>query len=122
VDYDTVFRACSALANISEEAAEKIQDCYKGLEGNALEHEIALKTAALSPAHEYVPWIVVDGVHDDGVQEIVTESLLAYVCNTYTGPHKSLECPEDEFAVKLDDSTVANKGVCFRDVIVAKDQ
>lgn len=30
-------------------------------------HVMANRTESLSPAHNYVPWIVVDGVHTDQV-------------------------------------------------------
>ena len=39
-----------------------IHKCAGGLEGNGLEHEMAVRTAQLSPAHNYVPWVTVNGV------------------------------------------------------------
>ena len=41
----------------------------QGAEGNALMHAIANRTEGLNPAHKYVPWIVVDGVHTEEVKQ-----------------------------------------------------
>ena len=32
-------------------------------------HAIANRTESLDPAHKYVPWIVVDGVHTEEVKQ-----------------------------------------------------
>ena len=32
-------------------------------------HAIANRTEGLNPAHKYVPWIVVDGVHTEEVKQ-----------------------------------------------------
>ena len=65
--------------------------CYSGAEGNALEHQIAQKTDALSPAHQYVPWITVNGVHTNEIQNKVTSNMLQYVCSLYSGT-KPAQC------------------------------
>ena len=36
-------------------------------EGNALLHYMGVATEQLSPPHNYVPWIVVDGVHNEQI-------------------------------------------------------
>jgi len=84
-----------SLANAKSCAAQleiewgPISACYTGSQGNHLEHELAIKTSALNPPHQYVPWIVVNGVHNDQVQQAAQSNLLKYVCQTYTGvkPH-----------------------------------
>lgn len=98
-DYDSVLESCASLTGVL--VADDIGACYKGPEGNTLEHGMAAKTAALSPAHEYVPWIVVDGVHNEDVQNQVMASLLEYVCKTYTGPDKSPGCPDNNNSAAL---------------------
>lgn len=45
-----------------------IWECMGSTEGNAWQHEMAVQTAALSPAHQYVPWIVINGVHTEKLQ------------------------------------------------------
>ena len=39
-----------------------IETCYKGSQGNELEHQMAVKTESLNPPHKYTPWIVINGV------------------------------------------------------------
>lgn len=65
---------------------DPIFNCFNGSIGNHLEHEMALKTEALKPSHQYVPWITVNGVHTEKIQDKVTDDMLGYVCSVYTGP------------------------------------
>ena len=92
-NYGLVVGACAALTGVAKLAAD-IEHCSTSSEGNDLIHANALKTAALDPPHTYVPWIVAGGVHDDDVQDVVSESLLQYVCEKYHGPDKSPACAE----------------------------
>ena len=39
-----------------------VLNCVTGPLGNALEHEMAEKTNALKPPHQYVPWVTLYGV------------------------------------------------------------
>lgn len=41
---------------------QPIMDCSTSSLGNSLEHQMALKTEALNPPHEYVPWVTLNGV------------------------------------------------------------
>lgn len=83
----------------------QIDECVNGEQGNKFEHEMALKTDALSPPHQYVPWITVNGAHSDSVQSSVQSDMLTYVCKTYKGT-KPAACNA---------STKKPQNVCFRD-------
>merc|ERR1719150_206286 len=62
--------------------------CYTSPQGNAFQHQMAQITAALSPPHQYVPWIVMNGVHSDSTQQACQSNFLACVCKAYTGTSK----------------------------------
>ena len=70
--------------------------CYKGPEGNAFEHKVAVATESLNPPHRYAPWITVDGVHDAQKEDAIGDSLLNFVCENYKGPNKSKDCPSSD--------------------------
>ncbi|XP_070563047.1 gamma-interferon-inducible lysosomal thiol reductase-like [Ptychodera flava] len=64
----------------------QVLKCSNSTLGNTLEHQMALKTEALDPPHTYVPWVTVNGVHTEQIQQEATSDLLKLVCDTYTGP------------------------------------
>ena len=74
----------------------KIQSCANGNLGNELEHEMALKTQALNPRHSYVPWVTLQGVHTDEIQNQATFNLVGLICGAYTGTPKPEACQENE--------------------------
>lgn len=81
---------------MNADLADEITTChanspYGSAQGNALMHAIAQKTAALTPAHQYVPWVVADGQHTEEINDAVTDDLLAYVCKNYQG-EKAAAC------------------------------
>jgi hypothetical protein len=58
-----------AMADFVESCAQsagldyrKVDSCAKGPEGDHLQREAAADTGALKPPHQYVPWVVVNGV------------------------------------------------------------
>ncbi|XP_051893792.1 gamma-interferon-inducible lysosomal thiol reductase-like [Pristis pectinata] len=63
----------------------EIEKCVNGDLGNKLMHQNAERTAALSPPHKYVPWILVNGKHSDELETQAVNSLFNLVCNTYKG-------------------------------------
>ncbi|KAM9349062.1 gamma-interferon-inducible lysosomal thiol reductase [Symphorus nematophorus] len=64
---------------------DSIMTCVKGDQGNQLMHQNALKTKALNPPHEYVPWVTINGVHTDELQKKAMTSLFTLVCDMYKG-------------------------------------
>mmetsp|Transcript_32750 Transcript_32750/g.48498 ORF Transcript_32750/g.48498 Transcript_32750/m.48498 type:complete len:255 (+) Transcript_32750:118-882(+) len=115
--FDVVLNAC-AFSAVDDDVVAAISKCYKGKEGNALMHELASKTLGLDPPHEYVPWVVAQGDHDEDVQNQIQESLLDYVCSVYEGPNKSEACSSTS---KLRGSTedlapsALKKGYCYQE-------
>ncbi|KAH3798851.1 gamma-interferon-inducible lysosomal thiol reductase-like isoform X1 [Dreissena polymorpha] len=65
---------------------EPIIQCANGPMGNDLEHQMALKTDALNPPHQYVPWVTVNGVHTEAMEKEAEQSLVTLICDTYKGP------------------------------------
>lgn len=91
-DPRSVAEQCASQQGIDFAAIDK---CQKGPQGNALEHQMALKTNALVPRHNYVPWITLNGKHTDDIQNKATFNLLGLVCDTYQGAKPSV-CHENE--------------------------
>ena len=54
---------------------------------------IASNTDALNPKHNYVPWVVADGVHTDEINDAITDDLLGYVCQNFQG-EKAAACDQ----------------------------
>ncbi|XP_076151555.1 gamma-interferon-inducible lysosomal thiol reductase [Alosa pseudoharengus] len=64
---------------------ESIMTCVKGDQGTKLMHENAVKTGALKPPHEYVPWITINGEHTEDLQDKAMGSLFNLVCGLFKG-------------------------------------
>lgn len=83
---DVIKSAQTCLGLYSPQTSwDKVMSCVKGDLGNQLMHQNALKTEALNPPHTYVPWITIDGVHTEDLQEKASASLFTLVCNMYKG-------------------------------------
>ena len=54
-----------------------IKECVSSDIGNYYQHQMALKT---DKNHHWVPWVVVDGVHDTEAENQIIESLTDYLC------------------------------------------
>lgn len=95
--YDPVSAAeqCASQFGIDFSSIDK---CHSSAQGNALEHEMALKTNALNPPHYFVPWITLNGKHTDEIQNEATFDLLGLVCDTYQGT-KPDACQKKESAL-----------------------
>ena len=53
---------------------------FKGAEGNSLMHEFGLKSESLNLPHNYVPWIVVNGQHNQTLQNQALTGLTGLIC------------------------------------------
>jgi len=73
---------CASLSNMTYST---IDTCVNGDLGNSLEHQMALKTEALNPPHQYVPWLNLNGQHTQAIQNGLSSNMLETVCNAYTG-------------------------------------
>lgn len=78
--------------SVAEQCAEDleidfppVEECQRTDLGNKLEHDMATKTNALRPQHQYVPWVTLNGVHTEKIQEQAESNLLKLLCETYTG-------------------------------------
>ena len=72
---DEGVKKCAEQAGIN---AEEILTCAHGTEGPLLHLEAADKTPA---DHKWVPWVVVDGVHDEYVENLILNDMLDYLCS-----------------------------------------
>nr|XP_046263852.1 gamma-interferon-inducible lysosomal thiol reductase-like [Scatophagus argus] len=83
---DVIKSAKSCLELYSPQLSwDTVMSCVNGDQGNQLMHQNALKTSALKPPHEYVPWVTVNGVHTEDLQEKAMSSLFNLVCSMYKG-------------------------------------
>jgi len=62
-----------------------IDKCANSDEGIKLEYDMAIATENLSPAHQYVPWIVSNGQHSSSAENAINSNMVKYVCSTYQG-------------------------------------
>ncbi|CAK8671419.1 unnamed protein product [Clavelina lepadiformis] len=70
---------------------EKINNCAEGPEGSKLLHQAGVATERLEPKLNFVPWIVINGMHTDEMQAAALKDLTSVVCETYQGV-KPAEC------------------------------
>ena len=72
-DFDKTLEFCFKE---DQTTLDEIKTCVSSDMGNLYEHQMAQKTES----HFWVPWVVVDGVHDIDVENKILESLIDYVC------------------------------------------
>ena len=74
----------------------KIQSCANSDLGNKLEHEMALKTESLDPPRKYVPWITLEGVHTEKIENEAVRDFKGLICKTYKGSPKPAPCQQTQ--------------------------
>ena len=65
---------------------DELMACINGDKGAQLEHKMAVLTRQLSPPHIYVPWVTLNGVHTEKINDWAMEDLMSLICQTYKGP------------------------------------
>ena len=73
-DFDKTIEYC--FAN-DQTTLQEIKECVSSDIGNLYQHQMAQKTDI---NHKWVPWIIVDGVHDIDVENQIIENLADYLC------------------------------------------
>ena len=63
--------------------------CAKNHEGNNFQHEFALLTPK---EHTYVPWVLVNGVHDKEMEKKVIDNLNKFICDYNNNRTKFQSC------------------------------
>ncbi|XP_067872045.1 gamma-interferon-inducible lysosomal thiol reductase-like [Heterodontus francisci] len=84
---DNVITAAQLCLQVYEPKVSwtNVENCVNGDLGNKLMHQNAELTRALNPPHEYVPWILVNGKHNEDLEAEAVNSLFNLVCDTYSG-------------------------------------
>lgn len=70
----------------------KIAACSTSDQGRQWQYDVAVATDKLSPAHQYVPWITVNGQHSTTNEDAILNNMLGFICKTYKGPVKIAAC------------------------------
>ncbi|XP_055343009.1 uncharacterized protein LOC129591395 [Paramacrobiotus metropolitanus] len=99
-DPSTVAERCAKKSGFSGKA---LLDCTRNSAGSHLQHKMALKTEALKPKLTWVPWLVIDGVHNDHIQRLGTSNLLHLLCSMYKG-----HLPNIDKELQNDNDIIAN--------------
>ena len=73
-DFDRTLEFCLSSDQTS---LQEIKECVKSDLGNYYEHQMAQKTDV---NHMWVPWVVVNGYHDENEENEIIESLIDFVC------------------------------------------
>ena len=57
--------------------------CTTSKLGNILQHNNAVLTENLKPTHTYVPWVTLNGVHTETIEQEAEKDLVKLICHTY---------------------------------------
>ncbi|OQV13121.1 putative Gamma-interferon-inducible lysosomal thiol reductase [Hypsibius exemplaris] len=85
VSHDSAGAGPSCAKDVGVEWAP-IETCSTSSAGNKLQHIMAQRTDSLKPKLNWVPWVVVNGVHTQDIQDQATNDLRKLICDTYKGP------------------------------------
>eukprot|EP00743_Colponemidia_sp_Colp-15_P004023 GILK01004336.1.p1 GENE.GILK01004336.1~~GILK01004336.1.p1 ORF type:complete len:229 (-),score=29.38 GILK01004336.1:137-823(-) len=105
--------SASACAQKTGMDFDAISACVASDDGNQYQHEMAADTEALTPAHQYVPWITINGQHDDDIQSKAENNLIAVICSSYTGSSRPAACASLEDTIATPKSRCPNPNVLW---------
>ena len=71
---------------------DKLSTCADGPEGVKSIAANKKKTDALNPPHQYVPWVLINGVHTEAMENKVLANLEGYLCQNYLNKDNIPEC------------------------------
>jgi len=93
----------------------KLIECANTTVGNNLLHEMGEKTFALKPKLNYVPWLTLNGIHTDTIQnEGENEDLVKLICKYYEGTKKPKACNSSvQFKANIMSFIILNLLACF---------
>lgn len=76
-----------------KELQKKVKSCSENSKGRNLEHEMAVKTDALDPPQNFIPWITINKKGSEEINNRANKDLLNLICNSFEGERPS-PCPE----------------------------
>lgn len=80
---------CAQSLNLTYDS---IESCVSGSTGQKYLMEMGQKTESLKPKLHFVPWININGQHDERTQDEALYDLKAVVCSAYSGSAKPAKC------------------------------
>jgi len=96
-----------------QDSKSVIDQCLASEAANALEHEMAQKTNSLQPPHRWVPWVVVDGAHDDKITDVA--DLVEYLCKKRSDRNELQICNSKiQYTHSVQLRFLSELPVCFR--------
>lgn len=75
-----------ACAEELEVDYDTIEECAEGPEGTRLHYELGKRTDKLQPPHEYVPWILFNGIYNKEDMDHAQDDLLTVICKYLDDP------------------------------------
>ena len=104
-EYPKAAKKCAPKFNIDY---DKLMACANSDQGAQLEHNMAVVTGGLNPPHTYVPWVTLNGVHTETINDKAAKNLMSLICETYRGP-KPDACKKYEKVKPKQNSSTARR-------------
>jgi len=97
---------------LTADQQKEVKSCTQSTKGNQYEHEMAVKTDALSPPHQWVPWVVRDSQPDSSITD--TSDIFEYLCSKREDRSEIAVCTRQDKVSRVD-GFLLEKKVCFRE-------